>query len=192
MADRFFAKAEIQMKNAPLILACAAGLAAGAFVGSRDHRALPAASSASDADVHGNSTGADARMDRALAFSSDDARITRLFSALREPIALKKRAELFEALQDLSAQDLPGLVKHAEGLSFMLRREVLPILVERWFAVDFDAAQNWMRAHPREYSAVKAWAQANPEAAIQEALANPKGSRSQSSIFIQLLQLNKS
>jgi hypothetical protein len=84
---------------------------------------------------------------------------------------LKKQFERFEALRDLTATDLPALVKHVESFAYIPRNELLPTLVDRWFELDFEAAQSWMLAHPKEFRPIKAWATANPEAALREALA---------------------
>jgi hypothetical protein len=54
----------------------------------------------------------------------------------------------------------------------------LPLLIGRWFEVDFDTAREWMRNHPREYINVAAWARANPQTALEDALASPELPRS--------------
>jgi hypothetical protein len=120
-------------------------------------------------------------------WADDDARIGRVFSALQEPVFVRKRFELFEAMRGLTASDLPALVKRLESLPYNIRTELQPALLERWFELDFDAAQDWSRAHPREFSVAKHWAQTNPDAAIQEALAKPDDHRP-SSLFAHALE----
>jgi hypothetical protein len=69
-------------------------------------------------------------------FATEDARIIRLFSALKEPLLLRRQHALFEALRDLTATDLPRLVAHAQSLSGKMAVELLDALLEHWFQVD--------------------------------------------------------
>lgn len=178
MANERFAQS--QMRTVLLIVICATALIAGALVGQRNPVAAVRPPSEPGATLTTRSGDGEQRADGTLAFASDDARIVRVFSALQEPVLLKKRSELFDALRDLTAEDLPTLVKHADGLPTLRRSELLPVLVERWFELDSDAALNWMRARPNETdsSIIAAFARANPDAAMAEALATPGGYRS--------------
>ena len=157
------------MKTSHLILTGAVGLLAGVLAGRVDRRPDSAVPPSAARNLSALQDGP--QLDPVLAFPSDDTRIVRLFSALQEPLVLKKRFELFEALGDLTAQDLPALVKHVEGFPDIPRNELLPTLVDRWFELDFEAAQSWMLAHPKESMSIMAWATANPEEALRHALA---------------------
>lgn len=164
--------------RALLIFTCAVGLVAGVYVG-RSKTVSPSAPLKTPAsELRSRNAPENGSKIGVPALADDDARIGRVFSALQEPVALRKRFELCEAMRDLTALDLPALVKRVESLPSAISSELLPALVERWFELDFDAARNWVRAHPREFSLVKVWAQANPDAAIEEALARPDDYRS--------------
>lgn len=159
------------MKALALMVTVAVGLVIGALLGTADRRTTSAAPPDAATNIDEPKAGTDDHPGRGLAFAPDDERMVRVFSALQEPLVLKKRFELFEALRDLTAQDLPKLVRQAESFPFLTRNEVLPALLDRWFELDFDAAQKWMRTHPKEFMAIKAWAKANPEEAVREAFA---------------------
>src|SRR4030095_4268272 len=45
-----------------------------------------------------------------------DTRFARVFSSFQHRIFLRQRLELYEALRDVKAEDMPGLIKHAESL----------------------------------------------------------------------------
>ncbi|HEV7866175.1 MAG TPA: hypothetical protein VGO90_00735 [Chthoniobacteraceae bacterium] len=174
------------MKAIHLILTGAVGLLVGALAGVPERRTDSAASSPSGPNPSAQDR---PQLDRALAFPSDNARIVRLFSALQEPLALKKRFQLFEALRDLTAQDLPALARHVESFAYIPRSELLPTLVDRWFELDFEAAQSWMLARPKEFMPIKAWATVNPEAALREALAMQSDWRATSLLGAAISQL---
>ena len=153
------------MKILPLIMTCAAGLAAGALLGRIGPSGVSDARRASSGSAREQMSD-----DRFRAFAENDATAVRVFSALQHPMYLRMRFELFEASRDLTAHNLPALVTRAQTLPSAPRSELLPMLLERWFELDFQAAHTWMRAHPKEFAARAAFARVNPEAAIQEAL----------------------
>ncbi len=162
------------MNSRPLLLVSSLGLAAGIAAGSFTTRdsgeaGSPAAYSAQPASARIASTPAAADAALRLAFPSDDGRIARVFSALQQTVRLRQRAELFEALRDLVAADLPALVKHAASLPQATASELLPPLVERWFELDPHAAEAWVRAHPKNWRMLGLWAKADPEGAFHAA-----------------------
>jgi hypothetical protein len=158
------------MKVLPLVITGIAGLAAGALVGHNVHT--------TESKIEGQPT-ATASDDRptgvgpAILTQDDNSRIVHLFTALKEPRKLKQSAELFEALRDCTPNDLLVLVERTDRLPYTTRFDLLPVLFERWFQLDSAAARDWVRAHPNRYGGVEAWANANPESAIQEAVAAP-------------------
>jgi hypothetical protein len=98
-------------------------------------------------------------------------RLSHLFAACKEPVTLRRRFELFKAIGGLTAGDLPALVDHTAALPFRIHEELLPALIERWFELDPSAAEKWMLLHPKNSAATDAWASANPEGALEAALA---------------------
>ena len=177
------------MKAVALMVTGAVGLAVGALFGTADRRTTLAAPTNAVTKVHEGKAGTDGVLGGQLAFASDDERIVRVFSALQEPLALKKRFELFEALRGLTAHDFSALVKRAESFPFIRRNELVPPLLDRWFELDFDAAQSWMRVHPTEFMAIEAWAKANPEKALREAFAMQDDWRATSLLYQAIRQL---
>ncbi len=103
------------------------------------------------------------------AFSTDDERIVRIFSALREPVRLRQRLELFEAMRDLTAADMAALMKHAESLPKAIASELVMALAERWFELDPRAAAEWARASSMESGTMQIWAKADPDGAWRAA-----------------------
>ncbi len=162
------------MKLVPLIFTCAASFAAGFLFTPGPTTARVQDPTAKPDTIRGGGN------DLATAFaapSDANTRIVRMYSALHEQRAMKRRHDLAEALDDLTADDLPGLVTHAEDLPYLDRQKLLPVLLDRWFEVDFDGAKQWMLGHPRQFESTKAWSRANPEAALQDALAMPDDRR---------------
>ena len=178
------------MKTGPLLLTCATGLASGALVG-RNLRSSQHAStmdSAAAAGAQPTSETARARGASEFADTGDD-RIARLFTALKEPLALVQHYELFEATRAFTAADLPGLVKRAESLPLELKSEMMIALMVRWFELDPAAAERWMLDRPDFAWGIEAWARANPDSAIRAALAAPGSYRSRKVIAAAIEQL---
>ena len=163
------------MNARPLLVASAIGLAAGMATGilaSRD----PARSAAPLAPPRAERTTGTPAADAALpaAFSRDDERIVRLFSALQQPVRLRQRFELFEALREITAAELPALMKHAESLPRDAKSELVPALAERWFELDPRAAEAWAveawaRPSGNEWRTMQSWARADPDGAFRAA-----------------------
>jgi hypothetical protein len=109
--------------------------------------------------------------------SDDHERLGRLFSAYQEPMELRRNSQIFEALRNLQPGDFPAVAERARRLDVLKRGALLGPLVTRWFKVDFAGAQAWMLANPKVFN-VEPWAKADPEAALETALANPKDRRS--------------
>lgn len=166
------------MKTASLLLATTLGIGAGVLIGWRQPAPLMSLPTQTR-QFEQNSGAALGRLDPASAFSNDP-RMIRLFSAALEPVNLLRRFELAEALRDLTAQDLPALIKHVDGLPQSMRDELLSILMNRWLELDSKAAAAWARAHPRfaRFDEIEALVRADPEAAIRDALAAPRSNRS--------------
>lgn len=104
-----------------------------------------------------------------LAFPGDDGRIARIFSALQQPVRLLQCFELHEALQHLTAEELPALVKHAESSPEKARLDLLGALLERWFELDPSAAQAWARTSSMDWNTIQLWGRADPEGAFRAA-----------------------
>ena len=104
---------------------------------------------------------------------SNDERIVRVFSSLQQKVELRRKHALFEALQGLNSKDMAALIRHAESLKNSASAELLPALLERWFALDSASAVEWMKATKLEFNLVQIWAKADPESAIAHALASP-------------------
>lgn len=159
------------MNVRPLLFASAIGLAvgiaAGGFTpltgGGREVADLPPA----QRGIHPVAAVPDATV--RLAFPGDDGRIARVFSAFQQPVRLLQRFELREALQDVTAAELPALVKHAASSSEKARFELLEALVERWFELDPSAAQTWARTSSMDWNTIQLWGRADPEGAFRAA-----------------------
>ncbi|MHA3774455.1 hypothetical protein ACXR0O_23255 [Verrucomicrobiota bacterium sgz303538] len=104
--------------------------------------------------------------------ASADTPMSRLVSALQQPVRLRQRVALSAALSDVRAEDLTALVKQTGSLPKEMASALLPVLVKRWFELAPDAAQAWALASSMESSTIQAWAQANPESAIRAASAS--------------------
>jgi hypothetical protein len=172
------------MKRFALLLSGFAGLLLGIVV-SRSasfHRsAADGAASASaavlqveEAKPHANSAaGSDPASDR----------IARIFSALKEPVDLARRYALHEALRDLPAAEFPALLERAARVPRELQQDFIVALMIVWFEADPAAAGQWMLTHPEQAHGLEAWARADPEAAIRDALAAPGRARSKRLLF---------
>ncbi len=154
-----------------VLLASVLGLVAGAAAGALSSRNIAGAVRQDVGHAHTNAQRAPAGVDPVLrlAFPSDDGRISRVFSALHQEVRFLRRFELFEALRDLTAEDLPALVKHAESLPRKTGAELLLSLVERWFEVDSNAAKAWVHSSAKDHEVIELWARADPEDAFQTA-----------------------
>ena len=95
------------MKARPIIIILCAGIITGTIVGAlRQERLEPAAQHAGAASALGGpeiTLKGDSSL--RLAFPGDDGRLGRVFSALQQPIRLRQRFELAEALRGVSAGD---------------------------------------------------------------------------------------
>lgn len=133
------------MKRYQVIGAACAGLAAGAWTGwhPKVHPSPPASPNAILA------------MPAATAPSSNDAlspssiagwnpTAQKLFSALRDPIELRRKAKTFEIVQSLRADEIPALIAAAEKLPVELQISVLNTLFERWAKLDSQAVRKWI------------------------------------------------
>ena len=158
------------MKIALLIATCAAALAAGVFAA---HGGFSSGSwdRLSGTNVASESASVDSPGLRTTGLRDSDARISRVFTALGQPVAMRRRFELVEAMNAMTAADMPDLMKRIEALPHATRDELFDLVVEKWFELDPDVAHAWARSNTHHWIARKAWARARPEAAIQEALA---------------------
>jgi hypothetical protein len=170
------------MKALPIIAGALVGLAAGGLVAwqtARDGRGKGVEEKAGAAKVHGGEGAAaltEAPVSDAMSglFSAqDNPRIVRLFSALREPVLLRKRAAIYAAIQDLEAAEIAGLIERVEKLPQEFSSELIGVLADRWLKLDYEGAEAWIlgddsRVHWR---LVEPWAKANPERAMQAVLA---------------------
>ena len=159
------------MNLPPIILFLCVGILAGAAIGAfspgerrlGEQRSGSAVASAEpDIDSQVNS-------ELRLAFPGDEGRLGRVFSALQQPIRLRQRFELAEALRDVTAADLPAMMKYAESLPTASTADLLPALAERWFELDSRAAERWARSSSLEHAVIQAWARADPEGAYRAA-----------------------
>ncbi len=158
------------MKIALLIAMCAAALAAGVFAA---HGGFSSGSLDrwSGTNLASKSALVDSQPLRTTELRASDARISRVFTALGQPVAMRRRFELVEAMNALTAADMPALMKGVEALPKATRDELFEMVVEKWFKLDPDVAHAWAGSNPDNWTALNAWARARPEAAIQEALA---------------------
>ncbi|HEX5175942.1 MAG TPA: hypothetical protein VFV83_02880, partial [Chthoniobacteraceae bacterium] len=76
---------------------------------------------------------------------ADDERFGKIASALQETAVLKRQHELYEALAGLDAFSMREIVARAERLPSRYSFLMGPLL-DRWFALDKDAATAWVRA----------------------------------------------
>ncbi|MES2569656.1 MAG: hypothetical protein V4710_06325, partial [Verrucomicrobiota bacterium] len=97
-----------------------------------------------------------------------ESRISRVLSALLEPDYLKQRHALFSSIETLRAADLGEMVARADSLPTRYRKEVLGVVVDRWFELDPVAAAAWVRPRTAEDEAWKVWARQFPKAVIEE------------------------
>jgi hypothetical protein len=104
---------------------------------------------------------------------TDDERFGKIASALQETSVLKQQHDLYEALAALDAASMREIVARGERLparySFFMRP-----LLDRWFALDEDAATAWVRAHPHHREGWLSWARNSPESALAEVHAHPQ------------------
>ena len=151
----------------------AAGIAAGLLIPRGGGAATPTAFSPAQPSAQ-RANGATAQAGQHAASGSYDERFSHVFSALQQRVRLRQRLELFEALRDLTAADMPGLMKHAATLPKDLASDLTGALLERWFALDPAAARTWALAeNPMEIETMNVWARADPEGAIRAALSAP-------------------
>jgi hypothetical protein len=162
------------MKRLALLIAGLVGLASGAFLGSRSGLSGPAE----------NDFRAEQRLsvnDPAASFGSgaagptgEDPRVVKLFTALRDPLLLRRRCALAEGLQNFGPADMAGLIARAEALPEELGTQMLQALLRRWFEIDFDAAQGWLHQNRNWLGRVgPVAAEIDPEATIRAAQKNP-------------------
>ncbi|HEX5176640.1 MAG TPA: hypothetical protein VFV83_06410, partial [Chthoniobacteraceae bacterium] len=97
------------MKAVPLIVTGALGLVIGVLAGTVDRGTTAAPSVIEISSPITSKTETRGHLHGGSPSGADDERIVRLFSALQEPLALKKNYELFEALRGLTAGDMPAL-----------------------------------------------------------------------------------
>jgi hypothetical protein len=169
------------MKALPIMAGAVVGLVAGALVAFQmgpDGRGKGVGGAAGAAKADGREgavSPADAPLPNGMSglFSShDNPRIVRLFSALREPVLLRKRAAIYAAIQDLDAAEISGLIERVEKLPHEFSSELIGVLAERWLKLDFEAAEAWILADASrmQWSMVEPWAKANPERAMRAAM----------------------
>lgn len=157
------------MKTSLMILAAITGLFGGACVGYLTISENPEALAPNEAQATESSPG-DPKS-KVLDFGSNT-RIARFFTALNEPVTLKQRAELFEALRSCTAKDMPNLMARVQALPYTTRWDLTPMVIEHWFDLDLAAARDWVRAGSHKWG-VTAWAKADPQSAIREAALAP-------------------
>jgi hypothetical protein len=75
---------------------------------------------------------------------------------------LKRRGCYYEALRNVTHQDLPALISRASELPPYFRKLLTNALVERWFELDANGARAWVVSHPRDEEMLIAWANAIP------------------------------
>ena len=158
------------MNARPLFLASALGLAAGIIAGIL---ASPGSAPTADSSASPDTISATAATDRAAgspgAFDRTDERIVRLFTALHQPVRLRQRFELVEAVRALTAAEIPALMKHAESLPKDLASDLVPALAGRWFELDPRAAEAWAQTSRSQFYLSQEWARADPEGAFRVA-----------------------
>jgi hypothetical protein len=106
----------------------------------------------------------------------EDSRVSRLFAAMQESRALKRRSEFHLALRELGAGDMEALLLRIEALrGGGSAKEAANAVLERWFELDAKAAVSWIRSRPKVRSYWAFWAKLDPGSALREASENPRG-----------------
>ncbi|MEO8353857.1 MAG: hypothetical protein ABI680_19190 [Chthoniobacteraceae bacterium] len=86
---------------------------------------------------------------------------------------LKRRHDLYEAIGELSADEVATMIDRAERLPWGLQYYVINALLERWFELDPDRACAWVREHPDHTDYWSVWGAKSPETALAEARRHP-------------------
>jgi hypothetical protein len=154
------------MKLRPILLTAVVAMAAGALVAWNS--SAPASGEKQDgAPASEPAPNAAAPVTDAFSFTAGNPRQVKLFSALKEPLRLRKQFLLFEAIQALQPGDFKAVVDHVEKLPMELSYDLLRLLLARWVEVDAPAAQAWILPRPTLHWGLSLWAKTNPEAALQ-------------------------
>jgi hypothetical protein len=158
------------MRRLPLLIAGLVGLASGVFFGSWSGFSSPAENDLREEQRSSAKDTPAFPVSATVAPTSEDPRVVKLFTALRDPIELRRRCALAEGLQAFGPTDLPGHVARAEALPEELGTQMLHALLRRWFEIDFDAAQRWLH-HNRNWLGRlgPVAAETNPAATIRAA-----------------------
>lgn len=102
-----------------------------------------------------------------------DERFTQILSALREDETLKGRANLFRALANVTAKELPELMERVQHLPLKMRKELVTALFEHWLDVDRATAESWVSTGSRPSSCYNIWARSSPQEALDRSLRPP-------------------
>jgi hypothetical protein len=148
-----------------------AGLAllAGSWLGSADLRDLPSQRRHSLGRKMSGETEASRSRSTLVGGRHTENQLGHLLSALRESDLLKRRAETYQALREITLADLPGLMEVAEKLPPRFRRLLVIALLERWFELDVTSARDWVVSHSPDEEMLVAWAHHDPASALADA-----------------------
>jgi hypothetical protein len=177
------------MNRLALLLSGLAGLLLG-LLGARAaflHRSILSPATTASAATAVDASTAPAGSARLGEAASD--RSARVFSALKEPVELARRYALNEALRDVLPAEFPALLERAARVPPELQQAFTVALMIAWFEADPTAAGEWMRAHPEQADGLEAWARADPDGAIRDALAAPDRPRSKRLLFAAIEKL---
>lgn len=121
------------MKPRGYIFAFLAGVAGGALIGAGGVHAFRTRAETDSPQKPGSAiTAAQLSATRDIPIESgDNDRLVRLFTTYQEPLALRRRAQLYEALRDLEPGDFPILIERVDRLGHLRKLELISELLER-------------------------------------------------------------
>ena len=149
------------MKTPALIAVTLTAFAAGAWLG-REERVNIAAEK-----MRGTALPAERALLRASGESRENERWSHLVSALQEPLFLRQRVLMLEAVGDLSAAEVADFLLRADRLPVQFRKTIIHALATRWFELDAPAATAWVRAR-HNLDLQQIWAAHDPAAALRD------------------------
>jgi hypothetical protein len=168
------------MKTFAAIACAAAGALAGVLLGSLPSARVAALTSAPNASAANLADGvspqhAGAAQDHPFR----DPVTQRLATALKEPVELRRRAQIHAAIRELQSGDFQSAADMMAALPLEFHYQMVMPLFERWFRFNAAAAAEWLRSHPRFIGwAAGAWRTADPKTATRAILDGALGERS--------------
>ncbi|HEY2343376.1 MAG TPA: hypothetical protein VGH90_10120 [Chthoniobacteraceae bacterium] len=83
------------------------------------------------------------------------------------------RLDLCRLVERIGRAQMPSLIARARKLPPKYEKELVPILLERWFEMEKGAAEQWLRANAEGSDELaRIWARFSPETALREMLAS--------------------